>query len=417
MKKKKRVVIGIAVCVAIGVVALLGCYASVSFMAYGRTFDDVGDVVPNEYGLLLGTSPFTAEGTRNFYFENRISSAVELYKTGKIQKIIVSGGDYTRSSGYDEPRAMTDSLVAHGVPFNVIVRDYEGVRTLRSIVKAKETYHLDSVIIISQKYHNERAIAQADKYGLKAIGYNAPHSHLKRNQIKNVLREFPARVKLYFDLWFGEKPSFLFEAREVAPRHFEDWYYDPRCPVTDKWTFRSVADRGYGFLKVISSDTPNWDGNMSYYNSRHGYYVKLPKGMGINQRGENMMGGHDNEFYNTDTTLVVSASAMYYDAVLVDEPNYADSLRVRELEYLKELGDATLTLDTINCIVAKIKINHANEENPPADYCLTKWLLKKDIEDRECHFALTIFYADSLSHRLPEFENIINQFPNAPKLK
>lgn len=243
---------------AIILLILLGCYAYVSFNASGRTFDNVEEIPSCEYGLLLGTSPFTAQGARNFYFENRIKSAAELYKAGKIRRIIVSGGDYTRSLGYDEPRAMTDSLVAHGVPFNVIVRDYEGTRTLRSIVKAKETYNLDSVIIISQKYHNERAIAQADKYGLKAIGYNAPHSHIKRNRIKNVLREFPARVKLYLDLWFGDKPSFMYEAKEVAPRHFEDWYYDPSCPVPGYWTFRSNADRGYGFLKVVSSDTPDW---------------------------------------------------------------------------------------------------------------------------------------------------------------
>lgn len=414
MKKKKRVIIGIAVCVAVGIVALLGCYASVCFNAYDRTYDNVEEIPPHEYGLLLGTSQFTAQGARNFYFENRINSAVELYKADKIQKIIVSGGDYTRNLGYDEPRAMTDSLVAHGVPINVIVRDYEGTRTLKSIVKAKEIYHLDSVIIISQKYHNERAIAQADKYGLKAIGYNAPHSHIKRNQIKNVLREFPARVKLYLDLWFGEKPSFLFEAREVAPRYFEDWYYDPKCPVPDKWTFRSVADRGYGFLKVVSSDTPDWNGNLSYFNSRHGYYVQLPKGMGFNQRGENMMGGHDNEFYNADTTLVVSAYAMYYDAVLVDEPHYTDSLAMYEQKFLSDMGTHRVHKLSPEVWFSEGRIFHSNKENPPADRFIRKWLLKKDIEGRECQMALTIYFNDSLEYRIDELRNIVTTFPEKP---
>lgn len=222
MKSRKKILIFLTVCGVILLLILLGCYAYVSFNAADRTYDNVDEVPPYEYGLVLGTSPLTAQRARNFYFDNRRKSATELYKAGKIRRIIVSGGDYTRNLGYDEPRAMTDSLVAHGVPFNVIVRDYEGTRTIRSIVKAKETYNLDSVIIISQKYHNERAIAQADKYGLKAIGYNAPHSHIKRNRIKNVLREFPARVKLYLDLWFGEKQSFMYEAKEVTPRRFED---------------------------------------------------------------------------------------------------------------------------------------------------------------------------------------------------
>lgn len=91
--------------------------------------------------------------------------------------------------------------------------------TLRSIVKAKEKYCVDSVIIISPKYHNERAIAQADKYRLKAVGYNAPHSHILHSRIKNTLREFPARVKLYIDLWFGEKPSFLSDTQSENPEY------------------------------------------------------------------------------------------------------------------------------------------------------------------------------------------------------
>lgn len=215
---KKRILSVACINIAIVILILLGCYAAVSFNASGRTYDKVEDVPPHEYGLLLGTSPFTAQGERNFYFENRIKSAVELYRAGKIRRIIVSGGDYS-PTGYDEPCAMADSLVTNGVPFNAIVKDYDGTRTLRSIVKAKEKYCVDSVIIISPKYHNERAIAQADKYRLKAVGYNAPHSHILHSRIKNTLREFPARVKLYIDLWFGEKPSFLSDTQSENPEY------------------------------------------------------------------------------------------------------------------------------------------------------------------------------------------------------
>ena len=416
-KKNKRIFILIAFSIAIVLLILLCCYATVSLIACGRTYDKVEDIPTREYGLLLGTSPFTAQGARNFYFENRIKSTVELYKAGKIKHIIVSGGDYTRQLGYDEPRAMTDSLVAHGVPFNAITRDYDGYRTLRSIVKAKETYHLDSVILISQKYHNERAIVQANKYGLKAIGYNSPHSHIKRNQIKNILREFPARIKLYLDLWFGDKPTYLFEAVEVTPRHLEDWYYDPSMPVSGLWTFRSVADRGYGFLKLISSNTPDFDGQLSYHNSRHGYSIQMPKGMGINQRGENMTGGHGNEFYNADTTLVISSGASYYDVLLDDYPNYEDSLRLYEKEYLDKLGSyAFLQKDSYE-LVSKGIIDHSNPTNPPADCFIRKWISKKDIEGRECQMSLTIYFNDSLESLIPEFEKIINQFPEPEFIK
>lgn len=415
MSKNKKALRITGIFVAAGLLALLLCYIAVSFNSSGRTFDNVEDVPEHEYGLLLGTSPFTAGGARNFYFENRIKSAAELYKAGKIRKIIVSGGDYTRQGGYDEPRAMSDSLFARGVNYNAIIRDYEGIRTLYSIVKVKQIYMIDSVVLISQKYHNERAIAQADKYGLKAVGYNAPHSHIKRNQIKNILREFPARIRLYLDLWFGEKPSFMFEAIEVAPGQLEDWFYDPSCPVPDYWTFRSIADRGYGFLKVISSDTPSLNGNLMYYNSRHGYSVNLPKGMGLSQRGENMIGGHGNEFYNADTTLVVSVYGLNYDAVLADIPDYADSLAVYEKDFLHKMGNHSTKRLSNYVWLSEGQIDHSNPDNPPADRFIRKWILKKDIEDRECEISITIYFNDSLEYRIQEIRDLITSFPGKSK--
>ena len=415
MKKKLRHIFFILI--ALIALTVISCYVSVSLNSSGRTFDNVEDAPKHEYGRLPGTSPFTSEGARNFYFENRIKAAAELYKAGKIKKIIVSGGDYTEQGGYDESRAMSDSLIAHGVHYSVIVRDYEGTRTLNSIVKAKQIYKIDSVVLISQKYHNERAIAQADKYGLKAVGYNAPHSHIKCNRIKNVLREFPAKVKLYMDLWFGKKPSFMYEAIEVAPGQLEDWFYDPSYPVPNHWTFRSIADQGYGLLKVISSDTTYLNGNLMYYNSRHGYSVKLPKGMGINQRGENMMGGHGNEFYNADTTLVVSVHGLYYDAFLVDIPNYADSLTVYEEDFLHKMENHSTKRISHYVWLSEGRIDHNNPDNPPADRFMRKWLLKNDIEDRECEISITIYFNDSLEYRLSEFERILNQFPDYPNVK
>lgn len=118
----------------------------------------------------------------------------------------------------------------------------------------------------------------------------------------------------------------MYEVIEGALGQLEDWFYDPSYPMPDHWTFRSIADKDYGFLKVISLDTTSLNGNMMYYNFRHAHSVNIPKGMGVNQRGENMMGEYGNEFYNVDTTLVVSVYGFNYDAVLVDTPNYAVSL-------------------------------------------------------------------------------------------
>jgi SanA protein len=64
--------------------------------ASGKTFDDVDNVPHREYGLLLATSPITPTGAHNFYFDNRIKATDELYKAGKVDYIIASGGDILR---------------------------------------------------------------------------------------------------------------------------------------------------------------------------------------------------------------------------------------------------------------------------------------------------------------------------------
>lgn len=203
MKLLKIVGVG---CMAIAI-GLLLCYGVVSWKASGLTFDEVEQVPAREYALLLGTSPITRQGAHNYYFDNRIKSAAELYHAGKVRKIIASGGNYEGKSKYgcNELQAMHDSLVARGVPSDSILLDYEGTRTINSIVKAKEA-GIDSCILVSQGYHNRRAICQAKHYGLDAVGYNAEHSPFWKNRIKNIAREFLARPKMFLDLWFGQKP-------------------------------------------------------------------------------------------------------------------------------------------------------------------------------------------------------------------
>lgn len=190
-------------------------YIVVSGNESGRTYENVNEIPHNKFGLLLATSPITRGGAHNFYFENRIKSAEELYKAGKIDYIIASGGDYRKEHkfGCDEPQAIKDSLVARGIPSERVILDYDGLRTLNSIVKAKEVYGLDCLTLISQKYHNERAIYLADKVGLKAIGYNAEPSPIRRNRIKNTIREFFARPKMFIDLAFGNLPKFKAEKK------------------------------------------------------------------------------------------------------------------------------------------------------------------------------------------------------------
>lgn len=211
---KKKIVRLFIIAMTLMVVAVIGCYVVVSHNANVKTYDKTEDVPYNKVGLLLGTSPITPQGEHNYYFDNRIKAAADLYHNGRISRIIASGGDYSdRENGCDELTAMRDSLVVHGVPDSVITLDYQGTRTLNSIFKAKAVYGLDSITIISQKYHNERAIWLAEHYGLHVIACNAPTPDITDKRIKNISREFLARVKMFLDLAIGAKFEFHNESQ------------------------------------------------------------------------------------------------------------------------------------------------------------------------------------------------------------
>ena len=194
-KKKCRIILLCSVTILL--IIILGCYLLVSVNAKGKTFDDAEDLPFNEVGLLLGTSPVTSNGEHNYYFDERIKAAAMLYHSGKIRRIIASGGDYSSNGRCNELIAMRDSLTKQGVPDSLISLDYQGTRTLHSIAKVKD---LGSITIISQKYHNERAIYLAEHYGLQAVAYNATMPNIAKKKIRNISREFLARVKLFIDL-------------------------------------------------------------------------------------------------------------------------------------------------------------------------------------------------------------------------
>ena len=90
--------------------------------------------------------------------------------------------------------------MARGVPDSIMTLDGKGFRTINSIERAKNDFGIDSLIVISQEFHNKRAIFQAQHYGIEAIGFNADDSPFRYWRIKNHLREYLARVKVVFEM-------------------------------------------------------------------------------------------------------------------------------------------------------------------------------------------------------------------------
>lgn len=176
--------------------------------AVEKNFTSTLSISKNKVGLLLGTGKFNRNGYINAYYQYRIDAAIKLYKAGKIKSILISG-DNSRKD-YDEPSLMKEDLVKRGVPANVIYLDYAGFRTLDSIVRAKKIFGQSKITVISQKFHNERAIFLGESFGLDIIGFNAKSVSVKYGY-KTQVREKLARVKMLIDIVFGVSPKFLGE--------------------------------------------------------------------------------------------------------------------------------------------------------------------------------------------------------------
>ncbi len=182
------------------VLSVIACYFCVSFSARQYIYSDINKLPKRDIGLVLGTSKYLSDGSINEYYQYRIDTAVKLYKMGKVKYFIVSGDN--RRHNYNEPKQMREDLVKAGVPLANIQPDYAGLRTLDSILRADKVFGHKSYTIISQYFHNERALFLAYHKGQQPIAFNAPNA---TQHFKVALRELFARVKAVMDLLTNKK--------------------------------------------------------------------------------------------------------------------------------------------------------------------------------------------------------------------
>ncbi len=175
-------------------------YANITaiWASRGRLFDDSSEVPETAVGLVFGTTD-RVNGNENPYFRYRIDAAVRLWKEGKLKTLIVSGDN--RSRYYNEPEKMKQDLVERGIPADRVVCDYAGLRTFDSVVRAKEIFGVSTIVVISQRFQNERAIYIAKANGMQAYGFNAQDVESRAGMKTNV-REIGARVKMWLDVNF-----------------------------------------------------------------------------------------------------------------------------------------------------------------------------------------------------------------------
>ena len=161
--------------------------------------------------VILGAG--VRDGKPTPMLRDRLLTGIELYKSGTVKKLIMSGDH--GSDDYDEVNIMKSFAVDSGVPDSDIFMDHAGFSTYETIYRAKEIFEADNIIIVSQKYHLYRALYIAEKLGVKAVGISAD-LRTYSGQAKRDLREILARDKDFFNCIFKPEPTYLGEKIPVS---------------------------------------------------------------------------------------------------------------------------------------------------------------------------------------------------------
>jgi SanA protein len=179
-----------------------------------RIYSELNQVSATGVALVLGTAKGSMAGGPNSFFTTRMQAAAELYHSGKVKHLILSGDNETKY--YNEPLDMMNALLVLGVPKEKMTLDYAGFRTLDSVVRCKEVFGQTEIIVVTQEFHANRALFICDFYGIKAITFAANDAE-ESGMASAVSREWLARPKAVLDLYLlKQPPKFLGEKEFIA---------------------------------------------------------------------------------------------------------------------------------------------------------------------------------------------------------
>lgn len=204
----KRFLVYTLIAIVLLIIVISLCNYKINKQSRPFIYSQIDQIPSINVGLLLGTSKNLKGGGINPYFLYRILATVDLYKQHKIKYIIVSGDNHHMS--YNEPMMMKKELIKYSIPDSVIYLDYAGFRTFDSVIRCREIFGQNNYILISQNFHLERAVYIAHRFGIGAIGYVAKDVGFSEG-LKTRFREYFARLKVFIDIYSGNKPKFLGE--------------------------------------------------------------------------------------------------------------------------------------------------------------------------------------------------------------
>lgn len=181
-------------------VALVTALVRVIFMITASPQTYSQEDVPSKRVAIVFGAQVRRDGTPSAVLRDRVQTAVALYQSGKVEKLLMSGDN--RFEDYNEPESMRRYALTLGMPDSDIVLDYAGRRTYDTCYRAKEIFGVDSAILVTQRFHMPRSLFLCDAFGIDAVGVESENFYyLRRSRLIWNTRELFATVQSVLDVY------------------------------------------------------------------------------------------------------------------------------------------------------------------------------------------------------------------------
>jgi SanA protein len=172
------------------------------------------DAAPIRRAAVVFGAGLQRDGTPTTVLRDRVATAAELYRAGKIEKILMSGDN--RYINYNEPGAMKTYALGLGVPEEDIVLDYAGRRTYDTCFRANVIFQLESAILVTQKFHLHRALYTCNILGMETVGVSADLRPYRDSDFWNI-REVIASLVAFIQVHITQPEPVLGDPEPIFP--------------------------------------------------------------------------------------------------------------------------------------------------------------------------------------------------------
>ena len=202
------------VCVILGLLVLIFPRFVTAAYARGKVFS-ISNVPVRRVAIVFGAGLWR-NGSPTPVLAARVTAAANLYYSGKVEKLLMSGDN--RFVDYNEPEAMRKLAVSLGVPNDAIVLDYAGRRTYDTCYRAKAIFKVDQAILVTQAFHMPRAIYLCNRLGVDSLGVESDlRTYPKSSLLFWNARELFATVAAWWDVNIGHPVPVLGKQEPIFP--------------------------------------------------------------------------------------------------------------------------------------------------------------------------------------------------------